>query len=179
MKPDRNRTQDQKTHWKRLINPNYIGAYALPPGMDMTVEIVSVNLEEVVATGGKKEMRPVARLKDQKPWVLNSTNQTSIARLYGPYIEDWAGQKVTLYASTTKLSGETVECLRVRPSVQEKQKPNIAEARLDAAIASIKKGQYTLEKLMANFFLTLEQEDRVIAETAPAPLKQAKERGNA
>lgn len=153
--------QENKTHWKRLINPDYIGAYALPPGMDMTVEIVSVGVEKVTVSGGKKEEHTVVRLKGQKPWILNATNSKSIARLYGPYIEDWAGKRVTLYASTAKLAGETVECLRVRREVTEKQKPNITDERLKAAIEQIKKGSYTVEKLQANFFLTLEQEDRV------------------
>lgn len=161
-----------KTHWKRLINPDYIGVYALPPGMDMTVEIESVGVEKVTVTGGKKEPHTVVRLKGQKPWILNATNSKSIARLYGPYIEDWAGKKVTLFASTTKLAGETVECLRVRPTVNEKQKPGISEERLTAAIASIKAGDYTVEKLKGHFFLTLEQEDRVDAAFNPAPASE-------
>lgn len=157
---------EEKTHWKRLMNPDYIGAYALPPGMDMTVEIVRVAVEKVVVSGGKKEEHTVAKLKGHKPWILNATNQKSIARLYGPYIEDWAGKKVTLYASTAKLAGDTVECLRVRPQVQEKQKPNITDERLQAAIASIKSGEFTVKKLNANFFLTLEQDDAVKAALA-------------
>ena len=28
-----------KTHWKKLINPNYIGAYSLEEGEDLTVKI--------------------------------------------------------------------------------------------------------------------------------------------
>lgn len=170
-------SDDKKTHWKRLINPDYIGAYALPPGMDMTVEIASVGREKVVVSGGKKEDHTVVKLKGQKPLILNSTNSKSIARLYGPYIEDWAGKKITLYASTTKLAGDTVECLRIRPQVEERQKPNIAEARLDAAIASIKKKDYTVEKLKANFFLTLEQEDKVNAALAPQPEQSQQEQG--
>lgn len=158
-------SEEGKTHWKRLINPDYIGAYALPPGMDMTVEIVSVGVEKVTVSGGKKEEHTVVRLKGQKPWILNATNSKSIARLYGPYIEDWIGKKVTLYASTAKLAGDTVECLRVRPQVTEKQKPNITDERLNAAIEQIKKGSYTVQKLQANFFLTLEQEDKVKAAT--------------
>lgn len=172
-------SDDKKTHWKRLINPDYIGAYALPPGMDMTVEIVSVGREKVVVSGGKKEDHTVVKLKGQKPLILNSTNSKSIARMYGPYIEDWAGKKITLYASTTKLAGDTVECLRIRPQVEERQKPNIAEARLDAAIASIKKGDYTVEKLKANFFLTLEQEDKVTAAMAQKPEQIQQEQGAA
>lgn len=150
-----------KTHWKQLINPDYIGAYALPDGDDMTVTIDYVQNEVVTGSGGKKEECTVAHLVGQKPLILNVTNSKSIHKLYGPYIEDWRGKQVTLYASTTKLAGELVECLRIRPSVAEKTKANISDKRLEAAIEKIQKGEYTLEKLQSNFFLTPAQEIKV------------------
>lgn len=102
-----------KTHWKRLINPNYIGAYSLEKGQDLSVVIESVCSDVVTGTGGKKEESTIAYLKGQKPFILNNTNSKSIAKLYGPYIEDWSGKPITLFASTTKLAGDTVECLRI------------------------------------------------------------------
>lgn len=150
-----------KTHWKQLINPDYIGAYALAEGEDLTVTIDFVQQETVTGTGGKKEDCTVAHLVGQKPMILNVTNSKSIAKLYGPYIEDWAGKQITLYASTTKLAGETVECLRVRPKVASKQKPKITSDRLTKAIASIKSGEFTTDRLRANFALTDEQEQQL------------------
>ena len=76
-----------KTHYKRLMNPDYIGAYSLNEGEDLTVVIAHVAREVITGTGGKKEECTVAHLKGQKPMILNSTNQKSIAKLYGPYIE--------------------------------------------------------------------------------------------
>ena len=128
----------EKTHWKRLINPDYIGAYALPEGGDLTVKIDFVQVEEITGTGGKKEVCTVAHLVDQKPMILNVTNSKSIAKLYGPYIEDWVGQRITLFASTTRLAGETVECLRIRPKVAERVAKPITDVRLENAIKSIK-----------------------------------------
>ena len=159
------------------MNPDFIGAYALPPGEDMTVEIMSVGTEKVTVSGGKKEVHTVAKLRGQKPWILNATNQKSIARLHGPYIEDWSGKKVTLYASTVKFAGETVECLRVKAEVTEVQKPGIKEARLIAAIASIKAGDFTERKLKEKFFLTLDQEDFVSAELRATEPSNTKETG--
>lgn len=147
-----------KTHWKLLINPDYIGAYALEEGQDLTVTIDYVQQQTVTGTGGKKEDCTVAHLVGQKPMILNVTNSKMIAKLYGPYIEDWAGKPITLYASTTKLAGETVECLRIRPKVVVKQPPKISAERFGKAIASIKAGEYTADKLRANFTLTSEQE---------------------
>lgn len=150
-----------KTHWKQLINPDYLGAYALPDGEDMTVTIDYVQNEVVTGSGGKKEECTVAHLVGQKPLILNVTNSKSIHKLYGPYIEDWRGKQITLYASTTKLAGEMVECLRIRPKVAEKTKQNISDKRLEAAIESIRKGDYTIEKLQSCFHLTAAQESKV------------------
>jgi hypothetical protein len=152
-----------KTHWKLLINPDYIGAYWLPEGQDVTVTIDYVVRELVTGTGGKKEECTVAHLQGAKPFILNVTNSKSIAKLYGPYVEDWAGKPITLYASTAKLAGEMVECLRVRPQVAERVKPAITDARLDKAIDSIKSGTYTALKLEANFDLTIEQQSKLDA----------------
>jgi hypothetical protein len=153
---------DEKlTHWKRLVNPDYIGAYALDPDQDLTVTIDYVTREAVKGTGGKSEECTVAHLVGQKPLILNATNSKSIHRLYGPYIEQWSGKQITLFASTTRMGGETVECLRIRPTVAKPTKKRIDDARLNKAIESIKAGQYTTEKLRAQFDLTQEQETKV------------------
>ena len=44
-----------KTHWKKLTNPDFLGAYALNPDEDMIVTIKSVSEESFVGNGGKKE----------------------------------------------------------------------------------------------------------------------------
>jgi hypothetical protein len=149
------------THWKRLANPEYIGAYALEPDQDLTVTIDYVHREEVKGTGGKKEECTVAHLVNQKPMILNATNSKTIHKLYGPYIEEWAGKQITLFASTTRMAGETVECLRIRPTVTKPARKRIDEVRLTKAIGSIIAGQYTTEKLRAQFDLTDDQETRV------------------
>lgn len=148
---------DKKTHWKQLINPDYIGVYALPNGEDLTVTIKSVAREVVTMAGGKKEECTVVQLVNNKPFIINATNSKSIHRLYGPYIEEWTGKQITLHASTTKFGGELVECLRIRPEVAKPKKQSITDDRLKKAIASIQDGTYTREKLLENFILNKEQ----------------------
>ena len=152
----------EKTHWKLLTNPDFIGAYWLPEGQDVTVTIDYVVREQITGSGGKKEECTVAHLQGVKPFILNATNSKSIARLYGPYIEDWAGQQITLFASTAKLAGDTVECLRIRPKVMVRTVPTITEDRLSKAIDAIKAGTYTTDKLRNGFSLTAEQEAHVV-----------------
>ena len=116
---------DTKTHWKLLTNPNYLGAYSIPPGQtDIDVVIDYVRREEVIGTNGKKEYEVVAHLKNgQKPFILNKTNMKQIQKLYNaPYIEDWAGRAITVYFDpTVKFGRETVGGLRIRPTVPKMQ----------------------------------------------------------
>jgi hypothetical protein len=150
--------EKEKTHWKRLTNPDYIGAYWLPENQDVTVTIDFVVREIITGTGGKKEECTVAHLKGVKPFILNNTNCKTISKLYGPYIETWAGKQITLFATTTKLSGDTVECLRIRPKVTLPVPKTISPERFDKAIAAIKAGTFTTDKLRDGFCLTAEQE---------------------
>ena len=109
-----------ETHWKKLINPDYLGAYSLEAGNDMILTISAVKREMITGTGGKKEECPVCHWKEnQKPMILNVTNMKTIAKMYGPYIEHWAGKRVQIYATTTKFGSDTVECLRIRKDPPE------------------------------------------------------------
>lgn len=148
----------EKTHWKQLVNPNYLGVYSLPDGQDMTITIESVKREMVVQAGGKKEECTIAKIIGNKPMILNRTNCKTISKLYdSPYIEDWVNKQITIYASTTKLAGEVVECLRVRPVViaaKPQAKPEISSERLAKAIAAIKSGTAKKEDVLNNFSLT-------------------------
>lgn len=137
-----------KHHWKQLINPDYIGAYTLNGQKEMNITILKVVREMVTGNGGKKEECTVAKLKDMKPFILNRTNSKTITKLAGsPYIEDWEGLTVTVYATTTSVAGETVECLRVRPML-----PRIEnfDAEIEADIQSLSKAT-TLDELKKIF----------------------------
>lgn len=111
----------EKTHWKKLENPDYLGAYALDPNKDLVVQIKSVGQEEVYnPTNNKKETCTVAHFTDRniKPMILNVTNCKTIAKLYDtPYIEDWAGKYISIYIAKVKAFGDVVEALRIRNKV--------------------------------------------------------------
>lgn len=139
------RSMEEKTHWKKLVNLDYIGAYSLD-GKDLTVEIVKVELKRVKGEGGKEEECTVAMLKGQKPFIINRTNAKMITKLYGtPYIEDWAGKKITLYPTTTKVAGDVVDCLRIRPAIPKAEN---FDTEIKAEIAKLEKCQ-TIEELQA------------------------------
>ena len=117
---------EQLTHWKKLDNPDYLGAYAFLPGQELVATIKSVAQEEVFnPSSGKKETCTVARFTDRntKPMILNTTNCKTIAKLYDtPYIEQWNNRAITIYVAKVKAFGETVEALRIRNKIPSTEK---------------------------------------------------------
>lgn len=116
-----------KTHWKKLTNPDYLGAYALIPGQDLIATIKNVKREIVTGPEGKKEECSVCYFAEGgiKPMVLNATNSKSIAKLTGsPYIEDWAGRRIQIYVDNhIRFGRDFVEGLRIRPFPPKEIKP--------------------------------------------------------
>ena len=108
---------ENKTHWKKLTNPDYLGAYSIENGEDILATIKTVAVENVTGADGKKEQCTVIRFAENlKPFICNKTNAKMIEKIYGtPYIEDWTNKKILLYAAKVKSFGEMVEALRIRP----------------------------------------------------------------
>lgn len=106
---------ETRTHWKKMTNTNYFGSWDLENGKDMIVRITEVKQEMIQNAQGREE-KAVAYLDGGlKPLILNTTNMKSIAKaLSSPYIEDWAGRKIQLYAEKVAAFGEITEAVRVR-----------------------------------------------------------------
>lgn len=123
------------THWKKLTNPDYLGAYSLENGEDLTLTISYVRVEKVTGPDGKREDLPVAHFSETKvgnseikPMILNTTNMKRIAQLYNtPYIENWAGKKITIYIEQVSAFGSIVDALRIRPIVPKETEYKCAD----------------------------------------------------
>lgn len=110
-----------KTNWKKLINPDYLGAYSLDDGNGKYADIVAtiqyVKVENVTGPDGKKEDCAVAHFseRDLKPMILNTTNMKMLEKLFhSKYIEDWAGRKIQIGVEAVKAFGDIVDALRIR-----------------------------------------------------------------
>jgi len=110
---------DKLTHWKQLKNPDYIGAYALQPGEELILTIKSSGLEQVAGTDGKKQDCIVVHFMEAvKPMILNNTNAKTITKIHGtPYMEQWSGKKIQIFARRIRAFGEDVDALRIRDFV--------------------------------------------------------------
>lgn len=132
------------THWKKLVNPDYLGSYALEPGKDMTLTIKSCGLEMITGSSGKKEEKMVMHfMENVKPMIVNRTNSKTISKLYKtPYIEQWSGKKIILYARQITAFGEEVDALRIRDYAPKEAEP----ADITKALATLN-GCTTLDEL--------------------------------
>ncbi len=161
-------SEEKLTHWKQLVNPDYLGAYALTPGEDMLLTIKSAALEKIKGKDGKEEMKTVLRFmeKDVKPMILNRTNAKTITKLYKtPYIEQWGGKQILLYAQSGRWFGEDQEALRVRDFVPEKKQVDLTKylARLNGCktLTELQEAYLSLPKEIAAMKEMIELKDKL------------------
>lgn len=109
-------TPEQKTHWREILQTNYLGAHDLK-GKEPTVTIKEAKREDVFCPeSGKNETRLVVTFQNaKKPWIVNVTNNKRIEKLVGsPFLEDWAGKQITLTTEKVKAFGEVRDAVRVK-----------------------------------------------------------------
>lgn len=104
-----------------MMEQRYLGAWDFPRDITATIsKVEGVKLEGTAVIKANK--KPVISFKNaDKQLVVNATIGKTIAGMYGPNTDDWVGKRITLYATTCKLKGETVECVRVRPNIPKAQ----------------------------------------------------------
>lgn len=85
-------------------------------GKEVTVKIAKVDAGELIGDKGKKSKKPMVYFEGKDlPLGLNKTNGKTISAMYGNDTSAWIGKHITIYPTTTKFGGETVDCIRVRP----------------------------------------------------------------
>ena len=107
--------QNNLTHWRKLTNPNYIGSEILQPGQELKLTIEKVQKEQVKTAEGTQECIVAYFKGGQKGMIINKTNAKIITKILDtPYIEQWAGKSIIIYAAKVRAFGEMVEALRVK-----------------------------------------------------------------
>jgi hypothetical protein len=116
-----------RTHYKELIDTEWLGQWDFPPGREVTVEIGSVDryrpgrLRMVKDPDGKKKPERLKRVDigfvgKRKHWLAGPVSQDSIAAMFGPVTQDWIGKRITLYVDEAVMMGKKrVGGIRVRP----------------------------------------------------------------
>ena len=154
----------KKTHWKKLDNPNYLGAYSLMDGevREINATIEKVVVEEVKSERGSESCK-VMYLRGHKPMILNTTNSRTIEKIYDtPYIEDWAGKVITIYIAKIKIKGEMMDCLRIRNKKPVASKlPELIENTKDWENVLKALPNYTIDVIKKKFSMSKEIENKL------------------
>lgn len=100
-----------------IFPSKYLRAEDLPRPVTVTIE--RAMMEMLKTTDGKEQEKMVLYFaKARKGLVLNLTNYTAIADLYGDETDDWAGRRVEVFPTQTPFGNKTVACVRVRAPAQ-------------------------------------------------------------
>lgn len=108
------------THYKQLINPDYMGSYSLDNGNngynELAATLKHVKQEEVISPQGKKSTCLIGITDQPKPFILNRSGQKVLVKLSkSRYIEDWKNLPITFWVEcNVKAYGEVVDGLRIK-----------------------------------------------------------------
>lgn len=150
-----------KTHWKKLFNPNYMGAYSFNEGESKELRIKAIKVEPVTGKDGKPEDCTVIYFQgNEKPLICNKTNAKAIAHITGSnFIEDWVGVTIRLITKEVKAFGDVVDAVRVDLKKVTTKKPEkevlgIEHHNFQKALKAVETGQYTIEAILRKYTLT-------------------------
>lgn len=111
-----------------IYPPKYMAARDLK-GKDLTLTLRSITEEPLRNQKGDIELKPIISFEEtarraektgrpERRFVANKTNWQQIKAAFlpvlGSEVNDWAGQKLTLFPTTTSVAGKTVDCIRLR-----------------------------------------------------------------
>jgi hypothetical protein len=142
------------THFRKLDNPDYIGAYAFQPNEKKTLTISKVSREVITGKEGKKEECTIVRWhENEKPLILNATNGKMISKIVGsPYIEEWVDKRVVLGVEKVKAFGEVLDAVRVKnekPKQSQSTEPPPDYFCADCNEMIADSGGFTMSKIVA------------------------------
>jgi hypothetical protein len=122
-------------HFKRFFDSEYAGVWDLE-GRDRIVTIARVQGGQVGGHQGKaKSKKLLLQVRElDKPIVCNVTNAKAIASMHGPDVSQWPGKRITLYPTTTSFGGQTVDCIRVRPTAPRGEPEHIGGRPVDREV---------------------------------------------
>jgi hypothetical protein len=96
-------------------------------GMEVTLKISAVDLEKLPDDKGAEKSRGIISFAGREmQMVMNKTNASCIAAMFGKKVQDWVGHSITIAPETDKFGSETVDCIRVVGSPELKAPLGIA-----------------------------------------------------
>lgn len=161
---------ETQTHYKKNLDPNWIGTYVLPDGKDIVVKLLKVTFEKNLKVAGKAKNSHVAYFDKNphfdKPMLLNPTNCKRLSMLFGtPIIEKWANMNVTLCQEMDKcVTGGQDWALRIRAEKPALPTLTVEMAAFPNVVDYVRKGGL-IEDIEKRYVLTPEIKQTILNES--------------
>ncbi len=112
-------------HWRNLTDMKHLRAECFAPKEKKVLTIKEIKREKLTSQNGSVEEKPVAHFEENVlPLVLNVANCKTIEKIYGTgNIYNWVGKKIQILATTVKVAGEWVPCIRIENVVPVTNEP--------------------------------------------------------
>jgi hypothetical protein len=154
--------EEKHTHWKKLSNPDYLGAYDFQPNEERIVTVKDVKREIVKGQEGSEEHTILHFVEPYKPMIMNATNSKMLSKLAeSPYIEQWVGKSFKLVVVRIKAFGEMMDALRIKSEKVVKILPilEIGSENFVKCQTAIKGGKATIEQVKQKYSVSKETEE--------------------
>jgi hypothetical protein len=122
----------EKTHYRKAFDSPYLSSADIVEPTVLTVKYVGFEPDRTNKTKDsfntahffESEIRKGEKLK---PMILNASNSKTMKALTGsPFLEDWTGQRITVYVdNNVRFGKETVEGLRISPHAPEARRKTL------------------------------------------------------
>lgn len=132
--------------WKAMFKGDYISAVEFGQKQP-TMTISNVELLKLEQEDGRQKERGVIHFKETpRGWVLNRTNATCLAAMFGDETDDWAGKRVTLFATMVQVGRAKEAGIRVKGS-PDIPRPISVEVKLPRRKPSVMRMEVTGKKV--------------------------------
>ena len=154
--------QPTKTHWKKLTNPDYLGAYDFADGEQRLVTVKSVEQKTIKSERGDEQEITINFVESYKPMIINATNAKTIAQISGSnFIEDWTGLQFYIVVKKVKAFGDVVDALRISSEKVIKKLPTliVGDANFEKIKTALKEKKFSIDDVKKKYSFTKETED--------------------
>ena len=153
-----------KTHWKKSFDSPYIGSWDLEENQKELTLTIKEAKSEMTKDLKENSIKNIIYFEESgyKAMIVNSGNSKTIRELSGsPYLEDWAGIKITLYVKEVKAFGELHDALRIRTKTVELPVLTEAHPKFAAVKKALLNKDYTISQMKTKYQISTDVEQKL------------------
>jgi len=101
-----------------MVNVNSVygsGEYLKAADLQNQKHIVTIESARLVKFDSGEQKLCLQFVGRKKNMLLNKTNSTNVASMYGPESDGWIGKSITLYSTFVDFQGQSVPAVRIEP----------------------------------------------------------------